>query len=601
MPGLANDWYPPSRDTGRLRVTANGHRILDQLVKFRRRSGDTIFIGLNAIGGSAAPTFTGEIRSSTGRVLRGSMPNLFSKADHAQVFWRRRHWEILISALLVLLAAGVGRVIARTVGVNPRTAFRWTGLPIATRRRHTFFAVLAALSLLLFIDVETGGTFRLTYPVSFGTFFDYQAGSLLQGHLDVPEAAISGEAFIIHGKFYGYFGLTPSLLRLPLVAADVGFGQLSRWYMAAYFAAAMLAAYGILRQTTRMARGADAEPSYWAIALITFGAGAGSTLFFLGSRAYIYHEATLCGATFALWSAYYTLRWLREPACRCWLGALIFGLFSVHARPPSGLFALSLVGVVAAYLLLGSLWRRQFATSARFTLVGVAAVAAVLSFNGMSYLKFGTFDGSPLKYSVQFDAQRLAHIEGKNFHLVNVRRNIDEYVLAPNFHFDPLFPYFFFDARVPRSYPEAKIDIGESTVGFPYAMTGLVGAWLLGGAWALIRFSRLRTTLGLLFVAVAPMALALFAAIATAHRHTADFCPFLVTSAACGIAALDASRRRAAWLALLSVFALWSVFVALALSLQFQGERVWGSPPETVARFQHLRQVFDATLLHKKP
>src|SRR5215470_16076828 len=47
-------------------------------------------------------------------------------------------------------------------------------------------------------------------------FYDAQAQSLLEGHIDVPADAIGPEAFVHGGKSYGYFGPTPALLRLPL-------------------------------------------------------------------------------------------------------------------------------------------------------------------------------------------------------------------------------------------------------------------------------------------------------------------------------------------------------------------------------------------------
>ena len=106
----------------------------------------------------------------------------------------------------------------------------------------------------------------------------------------------------------------------------------------------LVAAYVLLCHLTRVTCGPPAWPSRWAVALFAFAVGMGSTLFFLGARAYIYHEAILCGAAFALWSAYFSLRWLDAPARRGWWpGALVCGVAAVHARPPAGLFALAVL------------------------------------------------------------------------------------------------------------------------------------------------------------------------------------------------------------------------------------------------------------------
>ena len=78
----------------------------------------------------------------------------------------------------------------------------------------------------------TYGTGRLLVTDTFGNFYDYQADAWLHGRWDVPEPALGGEAFVVDGKIYGYFGPTPALLRLPLVALGVAFGKLTRPLMA---------------------------------------------------------------------------------------------------------------------------------------------------------------------------------------------------------------------------------------------------------------------------------------------------------------------------------------------------------------------------------
>lgn len=456
---------------------------------------------------------------------------------------------------------------------------------------HRWFAALAAGCLLVFAAVITGGTFRFVAEDSFGTFYDHQAASLLHGRLDVPESALSGEAFVVHGKYYGYFGLTPALLRLPLVAAGVAFGKLTRLCMTAYFAGILLALHGLLVHATRVVAGRNAAPSRWAVAVFLAAAGLGSTLLFLGSRAYIYHEAILCGAALALWSAWFSLRYLDAPERSDWIGALACGFLAVQARPTSGLFALGVLGCVAC----AHWWRggRSLTRpgSRRHAGVAVLGALAVLSFSGVSYLKFGTFDGSPLRYSVQYTPERVARFQGKNFHLANLRHNVDAYFLRPDYHFERHFPYFAFGGSA-RAYPESVIDLAEPTVPFPYAMPGLTALAVVGGLWALLFAPAARRPLAVLALGALPMALALFTAIVTSHRYTADFCPWLIASATFGLAVADAEapRWRRGFLAGYSLLALASILASLALALRFQGEMVWGVPDEMKQNYQHLRQ-----------
>src|SRR5262249_53400813 len=114
-------------------------------------------------------------------------------------------------------------------------------------RQHRWFIGSAAVATLFYTWLVTMGSFQLFYPEYFGSFYDYQAASLLQGQLDVPEDAIGGEAFEARGKLYGYFGPTPALLRMPLAIFGFAFGKVSRLYLVLYFAAALLASYQLLR------------------------------------------------------------------------------------------------------------------------------------------------------------------------------------------------------------------------------------------------------------------------------------------------------------------------------------------------------------------
>jgi hypothetical protein len=593
MPALADTFYPIAGDRRLLRVVIDGHEILQDWVQFHRRARSELYFGTNPIGGSPAPAFSGQILTTTGRSLRGPVHSAYSSTERLEWLLYHHGWHLLIAVVAGILA---GCVIGWFVRGFAWPAAVWLGN--RERRQHTWrnhaaFTITGLACALVFLNVETGGTYRLVYPVSFGDFFDYQAASLWHGRLDVPRPAISGEAFIVHGKSYGYFGITPAVLRMPLVLADIAFGEFSRGFMLAYFILSMIAAYCIFRHAVRLVCGPTATPSPWATTILTIMAGAGSSLFYLASRAYTYHEAILCGAMFALWSAYFTLRYVEEPGRPWWLGAIGCGLFSLHARPTPGLFALVLLGCAAAYHVIGAARNHPGAVPWRHAGIGALSVAAVLSFNGMSFLKFGTFDGAPLRYSVQYNSERLARIGGKNFHLANLRHDVDAYVLYPNFHFERRFPYFYFDLRHPRSYPEAMMDSTESTVALPVAMPALFALTILSVGYVFAARSRLRVPVTLLWIGVVPMALALFTAVATAHRYTADFCPFLICCAACTLASFDQGRFRKFLLGGTTLLSVASVLVVLALTLQFQGERVWGAAPEAVQRFQELRRQFD--------
>jgi cytochrome b subunit of formate dehydrogenase len=366
--------------------------------------------------------------------------------------------------------------------------------------------------------------------------------------------------------------------------------------MLGYFVACLVAAYALLRHAVHRLNGPAATPSAGATVLLTLSVGLGSTLLFLGSRAYVYHEAILCGAAFSLWSAWFALRWLSNPDSQAWLGAFVCGLFAVHARPTSGLFALTLLGCAAVAV---AIERR---TLRRPALAAALAVVGMLSFNGVSYWKFRTFDGSPFKYSVQYDAQRLARFDGKNFHLSNIPFNADAYFLNPRCWLQREFPWIMLERPRREDFPKARMDHIEHTLGVPFAMPALFTLATAGSILAALGATSLRRDLLVLWASVTPMASAMLAIVVVSHRYTTDFVPFLVCAAACGLAASEnlSARWRLVVRASTAVLAGLAAVVTVLISIWFQGAFVWGAPESAKGNYQRM-QHFTNELFHVAP
>ncbi len=114
---------------------------------------------------------------------------------------------------------------------------------------------------------------------------------------------VSFEGFRIGTRTYEYQGPVPALMRLPIEAfTDRFHGRLTRVSM---LVADLVALWFLVRQvleTRRIVRGEAASrgaPSWAWTALTTFGLGTSSVLF-LASKAWVYHEALLWGAAFSL-------------------------------------------------------------------------------------------------------------------------------------------------------------------------------------------------------------------------------------------------------------------------------------------------------------
>ncbi len=470
-------------------------------------------------------------------------------------------------------------------------------------RTHRWFLLWALISVAGFAVLVTQGTGRLFERELLADFYDFQARSLVHGRLDVPFEAVRNEAFISNGKFYGYFGLTPALLRIPFVLLGIGFGELSRCFMLIYFAACLSAAYLIYLHAARLVHGRSGPARPISVGVLILNVGLGSSLFFLSSRAYVYHEAILGGAAFALWSVWCSLRYVDAPGSRWWIGAVVCAVLAVHARPTTGLMALATLGFAATGVAVKA-WRTkrragEVRPAAWKTPVAVAGlvVAGVLSYNAIGFLKFGSFSGCPLPLHIQYTPERLARIDGgKLFRTANIPLSLGVYSFGVPITVGPTFPYVAFEdppKHLPANY---KFDIIEPIAGFPYAMPALLGLALVGTVAAFALARSLRGALLFVWAGGAPMLVAMFAAIAISQRYTADFCPLFAAAAALGLAAfevLSAKARALVWVAVVPLTAL-SVTISVALTLRYQGEMVWGANDAARERYLALAQKADA-------
>ena len=582
LPAIANAGRAQPPATGRLLFGIGGHVLLQQVAPYAPTSPDRIFLGENPVGGSTIGlAFSGTL-SADGRRLNGQRLPAASFGARTRAWLQGKAWHLLPLIGLAVIAGWFARAGRAQAAVRRGRAFL---------REHSGFLLAAAGCALVFTWLMTGGKFRLIYPDAGGAIYDFQARSLLQGRLDLPDGAAGGEAFVRDGKPYIYFGPTPSLLRLPWVAFD-RFGHLSRAFMLLQYLACLAAAYALLRHVTTLRGGPAAKPSTWATVLVVVAPGLGSTLLFLGSRAYIYHEALLCGAAFSLWTAYCSLRYAATPRLRWAVGALICTFLTLHARPPMGLFAVGMIGLTALGELVST--RRTPRAWIRPVVIGAAALLAFGSLNALAYLKFKTFNGAPLHLNIQYSPARLAKIDSRIFHLANVRHNLDAYVTGAAFKVGSRFPFVTFDRQRPK-VADARIDLEEPTVSVPFVMTGLL-MLAVAAAVSVRTVPAFRRPLAFIAVATMPVAACMLTFIATSQRYTADFAPSLIAAAVFGIAYFDQASRAVRRLGFATALLLtaFATAITLALSFEFQADVVWGTPEEVRANFLHLRARTDS-------
>ena len=82
-----------------------------------------------------------------------------------------------------------------------------------------FSLITSSLIILRRIFTDPFGGVLAGSPAGYSSnFFSAQALSMLHGRLWVNPADLPAECFVYKGQCFGYFGITPSLLRIPLIA-----------------------------------------------------------------------------------------------------------------------------------------------------------------------------------------------------------------------------------------------------------------------------------------------------------------------------------------------------------------------------------------------
>jgi hypothetical protein len=266
--------------------------------------------------------------------------------------------------------------VLRRVSADARGLPRWLTIGVT------------AASAVLFYVMTTHGSLNPLFEqmeAPFGSdFFRAQAHALIHGHLNVEPQQVPGECFVYNGRCFGYFGLTPSLLRVPLLPLLDGIHHsLTPVYMTAGLTLAVGSALAIASHVLARVR---RTPLMTVLSVgIALTLGPASVLEML-TRPAMYEEAIVWSVAFALLGVYSFLRWWAQPRV-LWATLLVISLvLSTGARPttlPLGL----LLGVGIFIRIWSERWgsRRERNTLLFAWTVALLPVAACL---GVYWLKF---------------------------------------------------------------------------------------------------------------------------------------------------------------------------------------------------------------------
>jgi hypothetical protein len=237
-------------------------------------------------------------------------------------------------------------------------------------------------------DPSVASTIRADY------FFTAQADALLRGRFWVDPKAMpffADECFYASNKCYGYFGLTPSILRIPILLV---IGQATQSFAIFMIPIASGLAFGtsldLCRQFAKPIAHQLRGVVFMCVAALALGPG--SVLVLLADP-WLYQEAIVWSIAGVMLAVNCYWRWLHNGNNRYLASSVFFCIFAAGARPTT-----VLVGVVIGFsLFIAHRKRVSLRSNIAVASLGFIILPALFSF-GTIYLKFGQPSPPPNAY-----------------------------------------------------------------------------------------------------------------------------------------------------------------------------------------------------------
>ena len=444
--------------------------------------------------------------------------------------------------------------------------------------RNRFIAVCVGVMVVCVYGWCTRWTFdpSFTGKTRSDSFFTAQADALIRGRLWVDPKSMDtvNECFYNSGQCYGYFGLTPSLLRVPILLVIGPTTQSFAIFMIPLaaglaFGASLDLCRQFARPMARQARGAV----FMCVAAVTLGPG--SVLILLADP-FLYNEAIVWSIAGVMLAVNFYWRWLHSSNTRYLVLAVVFCIFAAGARPTT-----VLVGVILGVAVL-IVHRRHVSLRSNVAVaaVGLIVLPALFSF-GVLFLKFDQPSPPPRAQNNPTDNPAgTPYICGQLFES------------HPKFLPTSLLAYFRPDAvRLYKDWPNVRFRIGycigpnrptylwplkagdvfvEKTTSLPDIMPiPVVAAGI--ASYAAVR--RRRTKELVVLAAVATIGLIASSTIGMTSRYLGDFYPLLAIGMAMSATVLGSAKRKSTLVTLtyiVLVLALWSLLANASLLTRYR-------------------------------
>ncbi len=432
--------------------------------------------------------------------------------------------------------------------------------------------------------------------------YDVQARALMHGHITIPPGSIGEHAFVHGGRSYTYFGLFPSLLRMPVLIVTHSFdGRLTSlsmllgWLTAAIFTALLLWRLRIVLRG-EVVLGWVEVTSY---GILLFSILAGSGLLYLASQPDVFSEdltwsvALACGCLFVLVGLLERPSRGRVVAC----GLLV--LLTNLNRATTGYALLLATLGIAGWFATG----RAGADRRRWALpTAMAAVMALLVGCAVDWAKFHLLVGIPLSEELLVRAFELNQRNGGHyFGLRYLPSTLQAYIDPSNIRVTPVFPYLTLPDVPSRLIAHTRLFTRAPTAAVPPSTPLLVGMGLCGVVAALRPHQQV-TARGLRILLLAGIFTASSVMVYgwVVERFVADFLPLLILASMIG--AIEVFRlidRRTRGLRIVVTFAI-AVLAAIefAANLGIAVTPVFGWTQTQVDHYVTAEKAFSSVTGH---
>ena len=267
----------------------------------------------------------------------------------------------------------------------------------AGRRRFTWAALIAiALTAVPFVWILWslwGSANPLRLSVYEDNFYDLQARAMFHGRLSLPSGSIGIEGFVHDGRTYTYFGLFPSIIRMPILLVTssldgrlTGPSMLLAWLLTGLFVSLLLwRVRYLVRGDSAMGR---AEATGFGVLIATLMGG--TTWMVLAATPFVFNEDIAWSICLTVGSIFVLLGVMERPSWRRVIASGVFILCANLDRSTTGWACAIGAGLVALWFLLGLGGREN----RRWWLPVLAAGVIPLVIGcAVNYSKFGVLFG----------------------------------------------------------------------------------------------------------------------------------------------------------------------------------------------------------------